>query len=140
MTREDAIDVIFGHARDAMNSAGLATPGVNQFFQNIVSNPPEDIPWGHAFLKHADDAKQRGFGARGKRRYVQKGVLWIKLRVPTGDGSTNHVPITQKVVDYFQRLRVSNVSYVRIRAVEDGTHGSFYVTDFMTDFSYDVFN
>lgn len=134
MNREQAIDIMFGHAKNAADAAGLIT-----VWSNIAGEQPTEQNWCHPYIKHVE-GKQRGFTAKGKRRYRQIGVLWIKIYVLVGDGTTNHVPITQKILDYFQKLRISNISYVNIRAVEDKAHGRFFVTDFITDFSYDVFN
>jgi hypothetical protein len=134
MNREQAIDIMFGHAKSAAQSAGVIA-----VWSNIAGEQPTEQNWCQPYAKHVD-GKQSGFTARGKRRYRQIGVLWIKIYVLVGDGTTNHVPITQKFLDYFQKLRISNISYVNIRAVEDKAHGRFFVTDFMADFSYDVFN
>lgn len=134
MNREDAIDQMLTHCKEACEVAGLTI-----VWSNVQANQPTDVDWAQPYIRHVT-GPQRGFTARGKRRYRQTGIVWIKIHTLSGDGTTNHVPITQKVLDYFQKLRISNISYVNIRAVEDKAHGQFFVTDFMADFSYDVFN
>lgn len=134
MNREQAVDQMFAHAMAACAEAGL-----QPVWSNIAEDQPTENNWAQPYIRHVD-SPQRGFTARGLRRYRATGILWIKMHVLVGDGTSGHVPITQKVLDYFQRLRVSNISYVNIRAVEDKAHGRFFVTDFIADFSYDVFN
>lgn len=135
-TAEENIDLIFGHALAACKQAGIAEDNVK--FENVLGEVPEQASWAKVYMKHGPSSRA-SVGTGLRRRFRRTGVLWIKLHVPLGDGTANHVPLTQKVIAYFERLKTP-ISYVNIRGVEDGTHGLFYVTDFMTEFSYDVFN
>ncbi len=135
MNRVEAEDQMLTHAQAACTEAGLTV-----VWSNIPDQQPDQINWAQVYVKHTGEGRQRGFTARGLRRYREKGNLWIKIHVLIGDGTSTTTPITQKVLEYFRKLRISNISYVNIRAVEDKAHGRFFVTDFIADFSYDVFN
>lgn len=137
LTRVEAYDAICAHCTQALHEAGFVDTQIK--WENLKDEVDTTANYARPYIRHAE-SRRIAIGTGTRRRFKQSGVLWIKIFVLNGTGASEHVPVAQKVTSYFERLRSPHVSYVRIKAVEDGTHGSFFVIDFTADFSYDVFN
>jgi hypothetical protein len=97
--------------------------------------PSVNTVWGRVVLRHATGGQGSLAGAGATKLFDAKGVLWLQLFGPKGDGST---AVYQKAQFFLNALRTyrGNVWFRNMRVMERGADGSFERVDVLTDFEY----
>ena len=133
---KDIILTVFKTKWDALKTAS-PTLYVDAVYNDVPSaTPTGEKVWARATVRHVV-ARQRSLAdSTGKKRYENKGFVWVQVFAPIGDGSTVALAASQAIVDAFRDAKTS-VLFRNARLEEMGCDGAFERVDVKSDFEYD---
>jgi hypothetical protein len=129
--------VTFDEARDAMLAVFKAAWGNRAaLYSDVPGTPPTtEVVWARVTVLHATGGQGSLTGGLGTVQWDNKGVLWIQVFAPKGDGGKAGYEAAQLLVNAYRDARGS-VWYRNIRMNEMGTDGAFERFDVKADFEY----
>lgn len=130
MTFDEARDAMLAVFKTAWQAPRLA----------VYTDVPGDIPatevvWARPTIKTEIGRQGSLTGGLGTVSWERKGVLWIQVFSPVGDGGKAGYDAAQDLVNAYQAERGS-IWYRNIRMNEMGADGAFERFDVKTDFEY----
>lgn len=131
MNRQDAVDTMLGHVRDAI------PPGCMAMWPDTPSTIPENMEWIRPSVQHAGGGQVSLAGEAGQRKFARTGLLIIQCFSPIGDGHTAADTLVNGILEYFEAIRNSPIWYRNIRAIEIGKEGSTVQVNVIADFNYE---
>jgi hypothetical protein len=129
--------VTFEEGKDAILAVFLAAWGNRPMTFNdvpAVVTSSQQV-WARATVRHADGGQDSLTGGLGTVRYKRKGVVWIQVFAPVGDGETAGLIAAQLLVNAYQDAQ-TDVWYRNVRMSEAGADGAFQRFDVKADFEY----
>lgn len=107
--------------------------------------PPGNAPWARVNVRHTT-APQVTLGGVGGRRFRNYGILTVQVfsvdgaKGGTGGGLTQADALAKIVIDAFQgkSTKPDGVEFRNVRANEIGSSGSWFQTNVIADFEYDI--
>lgn len=127
----DAMMAVFKAVWDAYPGAPVAVypdvPG---------APPPVDKLWARATVQHATGAQTSLASDIGTRRFTAKGLVWVQVFAPAGDGSTGALTAAQAIVNAYRVARLA-VLFRNVGLVNMGGDGAFSRVDVKANFEYD---
>lgn len=141
-TREEARDLVLGALKAAWEAGTPAIVGSVPplYWQNVsrqaaVPNPPEAEVSGHVFMFHTTSARTT---LATPARFLNRGVLQIRVRTPKGRGLTLSDKLVQMLKDLLDGDRLGGeVQITDARAEEIGVAGRSYEVNVLGDFEYE---
>lgn len=128
----------FDEARDAMLAvfrSAWTAPRVAVYTDVPGDVPAGNVVWARPVIRTATGRQGSLTGGLGTVRWERRGVLWIQVFAPVGDGGTAGYAAAQDLVNAYQSERGS-VWYRNIRMNEMGADGAFERFDVKADFEY----
>lgn len=148
-------------ARDEINAklkaaldAGTLSQDLAVLWDDVGQKPPRDdgtvtpppaSPVGKAWIAagviHVDGRQASLGSVNGRRRHEQRGVLWVRIYTPRGDGMRLSDAIKDEILTPFRTAGASTpggVVFSHARGQELEADGAWQVVNCLVDFSYDL--
>lgn len=126
--------------------AGADSNGIAVHWPNVrkdiptARNTPDNATdsWARVTIQH-DASRQTTVGhAAGSRRFRQRGLITVEIRVPTGRGHSLANKLLKIAADAYRGQTTDNgVSFFNITPREIGNEGPWYRVDLLARFQYD---
>lgn len=101
--------------------------------------PDTDIEWVRATVRHGGGERSSLSNGSGKARHERSGVVMIQIFTPSRDGLTRADVIAQAFdIELSRRDGNSNVWYRDVRNVEVGNTETWFQTNTIATFTYDL--
>lgn len=130
LVAKDAILGVFKSVWDTFSGAVALYP-------DMPGDPPAgDVLWARATVQHITGAQTSLASDVGTRRFTAKGLLWVQVFAPAGDGSTGASTAAQAIVNAYRTARLA-VLFRNVTLVDMGGDGAFTRVDVKANFEYD---
>lgn len=128
MTFDEARDLMLKVFNDVWTPRAVA-------WTDVPGDPSEAI-WARPVVRHAVGRQGSLADDTGQIRYERRGILWIQIFAPIGDGSTSGYAAAQEVVNAYQAAKL-DVWFRNVRLEEMGNDRAGERFDVKADFEYE---
>lgn len=131
--------VTFDEGRDAMLGIFWAVwqpLGFPVTYTDVPAvTPTENKVWSRPTIRHQIGAQGSLAGSTGTKIYDRKGLIWIQVFAPPGDGLVAGYAAAQALVNAFEDAK-QDVWFRNVRLEEFGNDKGFERLDVKADFEY----
>lgn len=135
LTVPQARDVMLGVFKTAWDTTGF--PAVYAWVPGQV--PATETVWARVTIRHSTGRQSSLTGAIGTTRYTNRGLIWVQIFSPLGDGGLAGYAAAQTMLRAYRDANTS-VLFRNVRLNEadyDEEDGAFQRFDVKIDFEFD---
>lgn len=137
MNALEARDVMLTVFKTVWDTLGTPAGSLVAIYADVPgAKPASEKLYARVTIRHAIGKQSSLSGLTGTKLYDNKGILWVQVYAPIGDGSVAGYAASQSVVNAFREAKTA-VIFRNVRMNEAGTSGAFERFDVKIDFEYE---